>query len=53
MSPEEVVLQLITVFKDNLNTRQITEAIERIQKTIQQKFPRIKQIFIEPVSKSK
>ena len=51
MAPEEILLQLNTVFKDNLNTRQITDAIERITKVIQQEFPRIKQIFIEPVAK--
>ncbi|MDB5007968.1 MAG: ferrous iron efflux protein [Mucilaginibacter sp.] len=51
MAPEEVLLQLNTVFKDNLTTQQITEAIERISKTIQEEFPRIKQIFIEPVRK--
>jgi divalent metal cation (Fe/Co/Zn/Cd) transporter len=50
MAPEEVVLQLITVFKGDLTTHQITDAIERIQKKIREKFPRIKQIFIEPVS---
>jgi len=44
-----VLLQLNTVFKDNLTTRQITDAIERITKAIQKDFPRIKQIFIEPV----
>ena len=49
MSPEEVLLQLNTVFKDNLTTPQITDAIERITKAIQKDFPRIKQIFIEPV----
>jgi cation diffusion facilitator family transporter len=49
MGPEEVILQLNTVFKDNLTTGQITDAIERITKTIQHEFPRIKQIFIEPV----
>jgi cation diffusion facilitator family transporter len=51
MAPEEIVLQLVTVFKEDLTTPQITDAIERIQKRIQQKFPRIKQIFIEPASK--
>ncbi len=50
LAPEDVVLQLITVFKDDLDTRQITEAIERISKEIKQKFPRIKRIFIEPVA---
>ncbi len=49
LAPEEVLLQLNAVFKDDLNTGQITDAIERITKTIQAKFPRIKQIFIEPV----
>jgi cation diffusion facilitator family transporter len=51
MGPEEILLQLNTVFKDDLNTRQITDAIERITKTIQGEFPRVKQIFIEPVAK--
>ncbi|MDB5131422.1 MAG: ferrous iron efflux protein [Mucilaginibacter sp.] len=49
MGPEEVILQLNTVFKENLTTAQITDAIERLSKTIQKEFPRIKQIFIEPV----
>jgi cation diffusion facilitator family transporter len=51
MAPEEILLQLNTVFKSDLTTRQITDAIERITKTIQNEFPRIKQIFIEPVAK--
>jgi len=51
LAPEEVLLQLHTVFKNNLTTNQITDAIERITKTIQAEFPRIKQIFIEPVRK--
>jgi len=48
LAPEEVILQLVTVFKDNLTTQQITDAIERISKQIRENFPRIKQIFIEP-----
>jgi cation diffusion facilitator family transporter len=51
MGPEEVLLHINTVFKDNLTTKQITDAIERITKAIQTEFPRIKQIFIEPVAK--
>jgi cation diffusion facilitator family transporter len=51
LAPEEIILQLNTVFKPDLNTRQITDAIERITKTIQAEFPRIKQIFIEPVAR--
>ena len=51
LAPEEIILQLNTVFNDDLDTRQITDAIERITKSIQAEFPRIKQIFIEPVAK--
>jgi len=50
LAPEEIVLQLNTIFKEELTTHQITDAIERIIKTIQAEFPRIKQIFIEPVA---
>lgn len=49
LAPEEVILQLHTVFKDDLTTRQITAAIQRISHSIQLEFPRIKQLFIEPV----
>jgi len=50
MSPEDVLLQLNTVFKQGLTTKQITDAIERITKNIQTEFPRMKQVFIEPVA---
>jgi len=50
LSPEEVILQLNTVFKEDLTTHQITDSIERIIKTIKKEFPRIRQIFIEPVT---
>lgn len=50
LAPDEVILQLNTVFKAGLNTKDITDAIERITKTIQHEFPLIKQIFIEPVA---
>ena len=48
LSPEEIVLVLETVFKDDLTTKQINEAIERVQIKIQKQYPNIKQIFIEP-----
>lgn len=51
MAPEEVLLQLNAVFKPNLSTAQITDAIQRVTKTIQAEFPRFKQIFIGPVAK--
>jgi len=49
MAPDEALLQLITVFNKDLKTEEITEAIQRVIKHIQEKFPRVKQIFIEPV----
>ena len=49
LAPEEVVLQMLTVFEDDLDTEDITDAIKRISRNISGKFPRIKQIFIEPV----
>jgi divalent metal cation (Fe/Co/Zn/Cd) transporter len=51
MGPEEILLQLSAVFKDDLNTKQITDAIDRLSKAIQAQFPLIKHIIIEPVVK--
>jgi len=51
MAPEEILLHMNTIFKKGLTTEQITDAIERITKLIQKEFPRMKQIFIEPVAK--
>jgi len=48
LAPKEIVLVLETVFKEELTTKQINEAIERIQTKIQKQYPNIKQIFIEP-----
>lgn len=48
MAPDEIVLQLLAVFKKDLTTNDITDAITRVSKKIQKEFPRIKQIFIEP-----
>jgi len=48
LAPEEVVLQLMVVFKKNLSTKEIADAIRRVRENIRQLFPYIKQIFIEP-----
>jgi cation diffusion facilitator family transporter len=48
MAPEEIILQLQVSFKKDLTTIEIADAIKRIRKNIQQRFPLIKQIFIEP-----
>ena len=49
LSPDEVILELKAVFKAGLETSQITDSVERVVISIQKEFPRIKQIFIEPV----
>jgi cation diffusion facilitator family transporter len=49
LGPEEILIQLNTVFKEDLTTVQITDAIDRLTKLIRAEFPRIKQIFVEPV----
>jgi divalent metal cation (Fe/Co/Zn/Cd) transporter len=51
LAPEEIVLQLTAVFKPGLTTEQITTSISNVGAEIQKNFPRIKQIFIEPVKK--
>jgi cation diffusion facilitator family transporter len=48
LAPEEIVLVLETVFKNELTTKDLNKAIERIQHKIQKDYPDIKQIFIEP-----
>lgn len=51
LSPEEILLQLNAIFKRDLTTVEITDAIARITKNIQAEFPLMKQIFITPVAK--
>jgi cation diffusion facilitator family transporter len=48
LSPEEVVLVLPVAFRPGLSLADIQEAIRTIKKDIQNKFPVVKQIFIEP-----
>ncbi len=52
LGPDEIVLQLHVVFKSELTTKDITDAIGRVIKKIQERYPLIKQIFIEPVTAS-
>ncbi len=49
MAPDEAILQLNAVFKKDLTTVDITDAISRIISNIQQEYPGIRQIFIEPI----
>jgi len=47
-SPEEVVLMLIVYFKDGLDTKEITDAIERVRKKIKEEFELIEFVIIQP-----
>ncbi len=47
-APDEVVLMLIVIFKPDLDTGEITDAIERIRKAIKQKFVLIEFVLIQP-----
>lgn len=47
-SPEEVILMLIVAFKENLDTAEINEAIERIRTDIKKEFHLIRFVIIQP-----
>ncbi len=49
LAPEEILLLICISFHENCTSLEITEAVKRIRSNIQQKFPSIKQIFIQPV----
>jgi cation diffusion facilitator family transporter len=48
MGPEEIVLQLSVAFKNDVTAKQLTATINNIEEKIKQRFPRFKQIFIQP-----
>lgn len=47
-APEEVVLMLIITFKPNLDTEEISTAIERIRKAIKKEFTLVRFVIIQP-----
>jgi divalent metal cation (Fe/Co/Zn/Cd) transporter len=47
-SPEQVVLMLIVYFRPHLDTEQITNAINRIRKSIKQEFQLVEFVIIQP-----
>lgn len=48
MAPEEVILVLLIAFRDEVKSAEMTQAIDTIRAAIQERFPSMKQIFIEP-----
>jgi cation diffusion facilitator family transporter len=53
LSPDEVLLALNLHFKKNLSGAQIVSSIARLEKKIKEKFPQVKQIYIEAANLSK
>jgi len=47
-APEDVVLMLIVAFKENLDTHDINEAIERIRLAIKKEFSLVNFVIIQP-----
>ena len=47
-SPEEVLLMIIVIFKPQMDTENITDAIVRIREVIKQEFPFIRYVIIQP-----
>ncbi len=53
LSPDEVLLALSLEFKKNLTGSQIVDTINRLEEVIRNKFPQIKQIYLEAGNLSK
>jgi len=47
-SPKEVILMLMISFEPDLQTRDMTDAIERIRGVIKKEFPLIKFVIVQP-----
>ncbi len=47
MGPDELLLALDVKFKNELNSGDITKAVQRLEKNIRKKLPDVKKIFIE------
>jgi cation diffusion facilitator family transporter len=46
-APKEALLILEAIFKDDLDSRQVTDSIERISNTIKTRFPCVKTVYID------
>jgi cation diffusion facilitator family transporter len=47
-SPEEIVLMIVVAFRDNLDTSDINEAIERIRDKIRKEYELVRYILVQP-----
>lgn len=47
-SPDEIILMLIVAFRENLNTIEINETIDRIRDTVKAEFKLIRFVMVQP-----
>ena len=48
LGPEEVLVTLDVVFKPDLSSGQVAEAVRRLESEIRERYGRINRIYIEP-----
>lgn len=47
-SPDEIILMLIVAFKEDMNTAEINEAVDRIRDTVKAEFGLIRFVMVQP-----
>jgi cation diffusion facilitator family transporter len=50
LGPEDILVNLDINFEDDLSTDQVEEAIDKVERAIQEQLPAVKKIFVEPES---
>ena len=50
LGPEDILVNLDINFVDDLSTDQVEEAIDKVERAIQEQLPAVKKIFVEPES---
>ncbi|WP_167855642.1 cation diffusion facilitator family transporter [Hymenobacter fodinae] len=50
LSPHEILMVLRVEFRPNLCTADLTEAVQRLQRSIQHQYPDVRHLFIEPTA---
>jgi divalent metal cation (Fe/Co/Zn/Cd) transporter len=53
LGPEDILVNLDINFVDGLSTDQVEEAIDRVERAIQEQLPAVKKIFVEAESLKK